>query len=135
LGADAIATVGLTETALTLVFVIAIGLSVGATALVARRTGEKDTAGAGVAAVQAILVGLVISAAIAVVGSFFATDILRILGASSSVIATGAGYTRVIMAGSATIFLLFLINAVFRGAGDAAIAMRVLWLANIVNLC
>jgi putative MATE family efflux protein len=135
LGADAIATVGLTETALTLVFVIAIGLSVGATAIVARRIGEKDHAAAGVAAVQAILLGVVISTAVAAVGAIFAPRLLRILGASPAVIASGVGYTRVIFGGSATIFLLFLINAVFRGAGDAAIAMRVLWTANIVNIC
>src|SRR5437016_10515357 len=95
LGADAITTVGLTETSLTLVFVIAIGLSTGATALVARRTGEKDEAAAGTAAVQAILLGLVISAVIAVAGSFFAKDILRIMGASENVIKLGSGYTRV----------------------------------------
>ena len=135
LGADAIATVGLTETGLTLVFVMAIGLSTGATAIISRRTGEKDQAGAGVAAVQAILLGLAISCAVAVFGYFFAADLLRVLGASSEVIRTGTGYTQVILGGSATIFLLFLINAVFRGAGDAAIAMRALWLANIVNIC
>lgn len=135
LGADAITTVGLTETGLTIVFVIAIGLSTGATAIIARRTGEKDAAGAGVAAVQAILLGLVISTVVAVVGYTFAADFLRMMGGSSEVIRTGTGYTRMIYAGSATIFLLFLINAVFRGAGDAAIAMRSLWLANIVNIC
>ena len=134
LGTDAIATVGLTETGLTLIFVIAIGLSVGATAVVARRIGEKDKAGAGVAAVQAILLGLAISTAVAVTGFIFARDLLRVLGASDSVIRTGLNYTRTIVAGSATVFLLFLINAVFRGAGDAAIAMRVLWVANIVNI-
>ncbi|MEO8096752.1 MAG: MATE family efflux transporter [Acidobacteriota bacterium] len=135
LGANAIATVGLTETGLTLVFVIAIGLSVGATAVVARRTGEKDPAGAGTAAVQAILMGLVISSIVAVVGYTLAPDLLRALGGSDEVVRTGSGYTRVILSGSATVFLLFLINAVFRGAGDAAIAMRVLWIANIVNIC
>ncbi len=135
LGAEAIATVGLTETALTLVFVMAIGLSVGATALVARRTGEKDEAGAGVAAVQAILVGLAISIAVALAGALLAPHLLGILGAAPEVIRTGTNYTRTIFGGSATIFLLFLINAVFRGAGDAAIAMRVLWVANLVNIC
>lgn len=135
LGADAIATVGLTETALTLVFVIAIGLSVGATAVVARRIGEKDEAGAGAAAIQAIILGLVISTIVAVIGFIYAPGILRVLGGSESVIRTGTNYTRIIMSGSATVFLLFLVNAVFRGAGDAAVAMRVLWLANIVNIC
>src|SRR5271163_2573423 len=135
LGADAVATVGLTETALTLVFVIALGLSMGATALVARRIGEKDEQAAGLVAVQAIIIGLVVSGTIAIFGYFFAPNLLHIMGASDSVVKLGSGYTRMILSGSATIFLLFLINAVFRGAGDAAVAMRVLWLANIVNIC
>jgi putative MATE family efflux protein len=135
LGADAVATVGLTETALVLVFVIALGLSMGATALVARRMGEKDDQAAGLVAVQAIVVGLVVSAAIAIFGYFFAPNLLRIMGGSDNVVRIGSGYTRMIASGSTTIFLLFLINAVFRGAGDAAIAMRVLWIANLVNIC
>jgi putative MATE family efflux protein len=135
LGADAVATVGLTETALTLVFVIALGLSMGATALVARRMGEKDERAAGLVAVQAIIIGLVVSATTAIFGYFFAPNLLHIMGGSDSVVKLGSGYTRMILSGSATIFLLFLINAVFRGAGDAAIAMRVLWIANIVNIC
>ncbi|HUA21398.1 MAG TPA: MATE family efflux transporter [Bryobacteraceae bacterium] len=135
LGADAITTVGLTETGLTMLFVIALGLSMGATALVARRMGEKDEAAAGVVAVQAIVVGLVIATVTAIFGYFWAPNLLRVMGASESVVKLGTGYTRMILGGSATIFLLFLINAVFRGAGDAAIAMRVLWLANIVNIC
>ena len=135
LGADAVATVGLTETALVLVFVIAVGLSIGATALVARRMGEKDEQAAGLVAVQAIVIGLVVSATVAIFGYFFAPNLLHIMGGSASVVKLGSGYTRMIFSGSATIFLLFLINAVFRGAGDAAIAMRVLWLANIVNIC
>jgi putative MATE family efflux protein len=135
LGADAVATVGLTETALVLVFVIALGLSMGATALVARRIGEKDEQSAGLVAVQAIIIGLVVSATTAVLGYFFAPNLLHIMGGSDSVVKLGSGYTRMILSGSATIFLLFLINAVFRGAGDAAIAMRVLWIANLVNIC
>jgi len=135
LGADAITTVGLTETCLTVVFVIALGLSMGATAMVARRIGEKDEAAAGLVAVQAIVVGLVVSAITAAVGYFYAADLLRLMGATENVVKLGTGYTRMIFGGSATIFLLFLINAVFRGAGDAAVAMRVLWLANIVNIC
>jgi putative MATE family efflux protein len=134
LGADAVATVGLTETALTLVFVIALGLSMGATALVARRIGEKDERAAGLVAVQAIIVGLVVSGVIAVFGYLFAPNLLHVMGGSDSVVKLGSGYTRMILSGSATIFLLFLINAVFRGAGDAAIAMRVLWIANLVNI-
>jgi putative MATE family efflux protein len=135
LGADAVATVGLTETALTLIFVIALGLSMGATALVARRMGEKDERAAGLVAVQAILIGLVVSATTAIFGYHFAPNLLHIMGGSDSVVKLGSGYTRMILSGSVTIFLLFLINAVFRGAGDAAIAMRVLWIANIVNIC
>jgi putative MATE family efflux protein len=135
LGADAVATVGLTETALTLVFVIALGLSMGATALVARRIGEKDEQAAGLVAVQAIIIGLAVSGTIAIFGYFFAPNLLHIMGGSASVVKLGSGYTRMILSGSATIFLLFLINAVFRGAGDAAIAMRVLWIANLVNIC
>lgn len=135
LGADAVATVGLTETALTVIFVIALGLSMGATALVARRMGEKDEQAAGLVAVQAIIIGLVVSTTTAVFGYFFAPNLLHIMGGSDSVVRIGSSYTRMILAGSATIFLLFLINAVFRGAGDAAIAMRVLWIANLVNIC
>src|ERR1700733_1369982 len=135
LGADAVATVGLTETALTLVFVIALGLSMGATALVARRIGEKDEQAAGLVAVQAILIGLVVSATTDIFGYFFAPNLLHIMGGSDNVVRIGSGYTRMILSGSATIFLLFLINAVFRGAGDATIAMRVLWIANFVNIC
>jgi putative MATE family efflux protein len=135
LGADAMATVGLTETSLTLIFVIALGLSMGATALVARRMGEKDEQAAGLVAVQAIIIGLVVSSATAIFGYHFAPNLLHVMGGSDSVVKLGSGYTRMILSGSATIFLLFLINAVFRGAGDAAIAMRVLWIANIVNIC
>jgi putative MATE family efflux protein len=135
LGADAITTVGLTETCLTVVFVIALGLSMGATAMVARRIGEKDEAAAGLVAVQAIVVGIVVSAITAAIGYFYAADLLRLMGAKENVVKIGTGYTRMIFGGSVTIFLLFLINAVFRGAGDAAVAMRVLWLANIVNIC
>jgi putative MATE family efflux protein len=135
LGADAIATVGLTETALTLLFVIALGLGMGATALVARRIGEKDEEAAAVVAVQAIAVGLLVSVVTAIVGYSYAPDLLRLMGGSENVVSIGTGYTRMILAGSATIFLLFLINAVFRGAGDAATAMRALWIANIVNIC
>ena len=135
LGADAITTVGLTETCLTVVFVIALGLSMGSTAMVARRIGEKDEAAAGLVAVQAIVVGIVVSAITAAIGYFYAADLLRLMGATESVVKLGTGYTRMIFGGSVTIFLLFLINAVFRGAGDAAVAMRVLWLANIVNIC
>ena len=135
LGADAITTVGLTETCMMVLYVIALGLSMGATALVARRIGEKDEAAAGLVAVQAILAGLLIAAATAVAGFSYAPSLLRLMGGSEDVVRMGAGYTRMMFAGSATIFLLFLVNAVFRGAGDAATAMRALWIANIVNIC
>ena len=135
LGADAITTVGLTETCMTVLYCIALGLGMGATALVARRTGEKDEQAAGLVAVQAIIVGLAIAGVTAWLGYIFAPDLLRLMGGSEDVVRIGSGYTRMMFAGSAGIFLLFLINAVFRGAGDAATAMRALWIANLVNIC
>jgi putative MATE family efflux protein len=134
LGADAVATVGLTESLLTPLFAIALGLSMGTTAIVARRTGEKRPEEATVAAAQSLIVGVVISAIVGLAGFLFAPNLLRLMGASESIIRTGTGYTRTIFGGSATIFFLFLINAVFRGAGDASIAMRALWLANTINI-
>jgi putative MATE family efflux protein len=134
LGADAIATVGLTESMLTIVFGIAIGLSMATTATVARRTGEKDPEGAAVAAVQSIIVGVLISLPVAVAGVAFAPALLTLMGAEPGVIQTGSGYASIILGGNVCIMLLFLINAIFRGAGDAAVAMRSLWLANIVNI-
>jgi putative MATE family efflux protein len=134
LGAEAVAAVGLTEAMLTIVFALAIGLSMAATALVARRIGERDREGAAVAAVQALLLGLLISAAVAVVGLFGARRLLELMGAADGVVAIGASYTRWMLCGAVTIVLLFLGNAIFRGAGDAAIAMRALWLANGINI-
>ncbi|MEM7049281.1 MAG: MATE family efflux transporter [Acidobacteriota bacterium] len=134
LGADAVATVGLTESVLTLVFAVAIGLSMSTTAVVARRIGEKDPEKASLTAVQAILVGIAVSFVVGVIGILFAPRILGVMGASDSVIAGGTTYTSIMTGGSITIVLLFLINAIFRGAGDAAIAMRSLWLANGINL-
>ena len=134
LGADAVATVGLTESLLTLVFSLAIGLSMGTTALVARRTGEKDPEGASVAAAQAILIGLLASVVLGAVGVLTGPAALSLLGASDQVVNLGAGYSRILLGGCGTVMLLFIINAVFRGAGDAAVAMRVLWLANLINL-
>ncbi len=134
LGADAVATVGLTESLLTLVFSLAIGLSMGTTALVARRTGEKDPEGASVAAAQAILIGLFASVVLGAVGVLTGPAALSLLGASDQVVNLGAGYSRILLGGCGTVMLLFIINAVFRGAGDAAVAMRVLWLANLINL-
>lgn len=131
---DAVATVGLTESVLTLIYSLAIGLSMGATAMVARRIGEKDVNAARAAAGQAIILGGIISAVITIAGLIFAEDILRLMGASESLITNNAGYTRWMLGGNITIVMLFLINAVFRGAGDASLAMRSLWLANICNI-
>jgi len=133
-GADAVATIGLTEAVLTLVFSVAMGLGVATGATVARRIGEKDPEGASEAGAQAILLGLAVAAVCGIVGVWFASDVLRLMGASSSIIATGSSYTRVIYGGSAAVMLLFIINAIFRGAGDAALAMRVLWIANLINI-
>jgi putative MATE family efflux protein len=134
LGADAVATVGLTESLLSLVFAIGLGLSLSTTAMVARRIGEKDPAGAAVAGVQAIAIGLAVAAILGIPCLFFAPDLLRLMGASPQVVATGSGYARIALGGSGAIMLLFLNNAIFRGAGDAAIAMRLLWVSNIINL-
>jgi putative MATE family efflux protein len=133
LGADAVATVGLTESMMVLVYSLAMGLGIGATATVARRIGERDADGAAHAAAQAILLGLIISAVLGIVGVALAPTLLRVMGGSPAVIAN-ASFMRVMLGGNATVLLLFLINAVFRGAGDAAIAMRVLWLANWINI-
>ena len=134
LGADAVATVGLTESMLTLVYTVAMGVSIGATALVARRVGEQDPECAARAAVQSIALGLVIALVIGVLGARYAADLLALMGASPSVIAQGTTFTRVMLGGNATVVLLFVMNAIFRGAGDAVIAMRVLWLGNIINI-
>lgn len=133
LGADAMATVGFTESLLTLVFGVAIGLSMSTTAFVARRIGEHDATGAADAAVQSIILGVLVSLAVGATGVAFAKPLLRMMGAGAAVEANSA-YTQILLGGSAVIFLLFLINAIFRGAGDAALAMRSLWLANIINL-
>jgi len=134
LGANAVATVGLTESMLSLVFAVGMGLSLSTTAMVARRIGEKDPEGAAVAAVQAITLGLILSVAIGVPCLVFAPHLLRLMGASPDIIAEGSGYTRICLGGSCAVLLLFLNNAIFRGAGDAAIAMRLLWVSNIINL-
>jgi putative MATE family efflux protein len=134
LGADAIATVGLTESMMTLVYTAAMGLSIGVAATVARRIGEKRPDAAAEAAVQGIVLGLGVAALVAVLGIALAPRLLATMGASPAVIGGGAGFTRTMLGGSATVLLLFLINAIFRGAGDAAIAMRVLWLANAINI-
>ena len=134
LGANAVATVGLTESLLSLVIAVGLGLSLSTTAMVARRIGEKDPAGAAVAGVQAIALGLAISLAIGAPCLIFAPDLLRLMGASPAIVAVGSGYARIALGGSGVLLLLFLNNAIFRGTGDAAIAMRILWVSNIINL-
>ena len=134
LGADAVATVGLTETMLYILYSIAMGLGIGATAIVARRIGEKDPDGAAKAAVQAIILGAGIAAIIAIVGLTTAPFLLHSLGGSEAVQRNGANYTRIMLGGNIVIIMLYLINAIFRGAWDAAIAMRVLAIANGINI-
>jgi putative MATE family efflux protein len=134
LGPDAVATVGLTESLLAIVYTIAMGLSIGVTATVARRTGEHDTEGASRTAVQAIALGLGVSLVLGILGAMFAPTLLGLMGASPDVVATGSGFTRVMLGGNASILLLFLINGIFRGAGDAQLSMRTLWLANAINI-
>lgn len=134
LGASAIATVGLTETYLFILYSVAMGLSMAVTAIIARRTGEKNTSESGNAAVQSIILGLIAALPLTIGGIFFAKDLLALMGADVWSINEGYKYTQYMLGGNAVIVLLFVINAIFRGAGDAAIAMRVLWIANIINI-
>jgi putative MATE family efflux protein len=134
LGSDAIATVGLTESMMTMVYSIGFGLSAGTTAIVSRRIGEKNQEGAAIATFQAIFSGIIISLFLAIPGLFFAKDILHLMGASESLINKNYMFTSIMFSGNIVILLLFIINAAFRSAGDAAIAMRVLWYANILNM-
>lgn len=131
---NAVATIGLTESVITLVYAVAIGLSMAATAIVARRVGEKDLEGASQAAVQVILLGIVVSLLVSVIGVFYAKEILGLMGAEPDLISEGYGYTQVLIGGNVTIMLLFLINAIFRGAGNASIAMWTLVLSNGLNI-
>ena len=134
LGANALAAVGLTEALVVLIFAIALGLSMAATATVARRIGEKDNEGASIAAVQAIGFGLLVAVALGIAGAWSAPALLRLMQADPAVVRIGSGYARIILGGNACIMMLFLINGVFRGSGDAAMAMRTLWIANLINL-
>jgi putative MATE family efflux protein len=134
LGANAVATVGITESLLALVFAIGLGVSLSTTAMVARRIGEKDPEDAAVAGVQAVVLGLLISLAIGLPAGIYAPELLRVMGASPEIVASGSGYARVALGGCGAIIMLFLNNAIFRGAGDASIAMRLLWVSNIINL-
>jgi putative MATE family efflux protein len=134
LGADAVATVGITETLLALVFAIGLGVALSTTAMVARRIGEKDPEDAAISAVQAIVLGLVLSVGLGISAGLAAPRLLGLMGASPAIVAVGSGYTRVALGGCGAIIMLFLNNAIFRGAGDASIAMRLLWVSNVINL-
>ena len=134
LGAEAVAVVGLTESTLALIYAVAIGLSIGATATVARRTGENDPDGAARSAAHIIYLGVIVSVVMGVAGLIFAPDILRLLGAEPQVVELGTPFMRIMLGTSAVIVFLFLLNAIFRGAGDAAIALRVLVVANLLNI-
>jgi putative MATE family efflux protein len=134
LGKEAIAVIGLTESVMTLVYAIAIGISLAAAAIVSRRIGEKDPESAAQTAAQIMLLGVTISAVLGMVLAYFAADILRLMGADASIVALGTDFARIMLGCNATVFLIFLINAIFRGAGDAVLAMRTLWLANALNI-
>jgi len=134
LGAEAVAVVGLTEAVLTLLYAIAVGISMAVTATIARRIGEKNTNAANTAAAQTLWIGMFVSLLVAFAGYFFALDILKLMGATETMAKMGENYTQIMLMGSITILYLFLLNAIFRGAGDAAIAMRSLWLANGINI-
>jgi putative MATE family efflux protein len=134
LGPAAVATIGLTESLMVVIYTVAMGLSIGATATVARRIGEKDPDAAARATVQALLLGLLLSSVLGILGAVFAPDLLTLMGADADVLAVGTGFARVSLAANGAVFLLFLVNAAFRGAGDAAVAMRVLMLGNAINI-
>jgi putative MATE family efflux protein len=134
LGKAAIATVGLTESVLSLIYAVAIGISMAATAVVARRTGEQDREGAARAAVQALYLATGFSVLVSVAGLVYSREILQLMGADPEMVRTGHGYTKIALGSNLVIVLLFLINGIFRGAGEASIAMRSLWLANILNI-
>lgn len=134
LGAGAVAIVGLTESIMVLIYAVAFGLAIGATATVSRRVGEKDDAGAAKTAAHVIYLGVLISLVMSLIGIIFAPNILQFLGAESDVIVEGTTFMRIMLGSNAVVVFIFLLNAIFRGAGDAAIAMRVLFLANGLNI-
>ncbi len=134
LGANAIATVGLTESVVTIVYSVGIGLSTAATAFVARRIGEKNPEEAAHDGAQTLIIALVATVVLSIVGMYFAGDILSLMGASSDVVRDGAIFTRIMLGGSLAIIMLFLINGIFRGAGDAAMAMKSLWIGSLTNI-
>lgn len=134
LGADAVATVGITESMVTIVYAIAIGLGTATTSLVSRRIGEKNPVSASRSAFQAIITGLAVSILIGILGGLYAEKLLGMMGASQLIIETMSGYTKIMLGGNVVIMMLFIINAIFRSAGDAAVAMKVLWIGNIINI-
>ncbi len=134
LGSHAVSVVGLTEAVITLVYSAAIGLSAAATAVVARRVGEKNPEGAARAAIQSLIVSVILILILSVTGYYYAEEILRLMGAEEAAVKMGINYTRIMLGGSAVVVLLFLINGIFRGAGNASVAMRSLWLANGCNI-
>jgi putative MATE family efflux protein len=134
LGREAVAVVGLTEAVMSLIYAVAMGISFAATAIVARRIGEKNPEFAAHAAGQVLLIGALASTALGLAFGCFAADVLRLMGADASVVVVGTDFAHIMLGGNATVFMIFLINAIFRGAGDPALAMRTLWLANALNI-
>jgi putative MATE family efflux protein len=134
LGENAIATVGLTEAVVTIIYSLAIGISTAATAIISRRIGEKNTEAAAHAGAQALIIGIIVSALMSLLGIVFATEILTLMGASEAVIRDGAIFTQILLGGSMVIILLFLINGIFRGTGNPAMAMKSLWIASAINI-
>lgn len=134
IGVNAIAVVGLTESMLTITYSLGWGLAMGTTAMISRRVGEGDNDGASVSAVQSIYLALIISLPIMIAGIFFSEDLLKLMGATQDVITEGSGYTKLTLTFNLIVILLFLLNGIFRGAGDAALAMRSLWIANTFNI-
>lgn len=134
LGANAVATVGITESVITVIYAIAIGLGMATTSMVSRRIGEKKPDAASSTAFQAIMTGVIVSVIIGIPGAIFAKDLLKTMGASGEIIEHMSGYTRIMLGGNIVIMMLFIINAIFRSAGDAAVAMKVLWIGNIINI-
>lgn len=134
IGVEAVTTVGLTESVITIVYSLAWGVAMAATAMVSRRIGENKPEEAARAAVQSIALALILGLVLGIFGFIFAGDILRLMGADETVVQSGITYTRISFASNVIILLLFLLNGIFRGAGDAAIAMYSLWIANAVNI-
>lgn len=134
LGRDAVAVIGLTESVMSLIYAVAIGMSFAGTAIVARRIGEKDPERAAHSAAQIVMLGATVSAGLGVLLGWFAPDILRLMGATPEIVELGSDFARIMLGGNITVFMIFLINAIFRGAGDAVLAMRTLWLANALNI-